>query len=192
MAISDEKLQKFESAVMAQANEQVESILANLNTKKEQTLSATEDAELTRHFTNMQNKLSQIKQSCIKRVSLHAQQANKEMLLHREDIREKVFGSVRERLIDFTKTPEYEKFLSDGLKRLEGYSADDLVVCIGENDMKYKDTIFASMTVALDKKIKIGGFILKSGEKGFALDETLDARLDSQREYFNSVSGLKV
>lgn len=192
MAMSDEKLQKFESAVMEQANVQVESILAQLNSIKEQTLSQTEDAELTRHFTNMQNELSQIKQSCIKRVSLHAQQANKEMLLYRENIRKKVFDAVRERLEEFTKTPEYEKFLSDNLAELSEYTADDLVVCIGENDLKFKDTVFASMTVVLDKKIKIGGFILKSSEKGFALDETLDARLDSQQGYFNSISGLKV
>ncbi len=192
MAVSDEKLQKFEDAVMEQANAKAENILADLNAKKEQTLSQTEDEELTRHFTNMQNEISQIKQSCIKRVSLHAQQANKEMLLYREGISEKVFGAVRKRLVEFTKTADYEKFLSDEIKRLKDYAADDLVVCVSENDLKFKDTVFASMTVVADKRIEIGGFILKSDEKGFALDETLDARLESQKEYFNTVSDLKV
>lgn len=190
MAVTDEKMKKFESAVMKQADDEVKRILADLDEQKKKALSDTMDAELARHFEHMQNELAQIKQSCIKRVSLETQKANRELLLKRGEICEKVFENVKNRLVDFTGTPEYADYLEAALKKAEKYDAGDLTVCLNGRDMKFKDTVFKGMALERDEKIKIGGFILKSREKGFALDETLDARLLAQREYFSTISGL--
>lgn len=190
MSLTDEKLQKFENAVSKEADAEIEKILQEIATQRDLALSDTMNAELTRHFEQMQNQILQIKQSCIKRVSLESQNAKKKLLLARENIRLRVFDAVKDRLHSFTKTPEYKDYLKNKFDSAKAYQADDLVIYVSEHDLPLAQTVFEGMEIKKDNKIQIGGFILKSDNKGFALDETLDTLLDSQQEYFNKISNL--
>lgn len=76
------------------------------------------------------------------------------------------------------------------------FSMKEAIVHIAPRDMKYK-TIFQTAAPALcqieeDEKIGIGGFVLEDPVRGLLLDETLEEKLNRQKEWFYRSSGFTV
>ena len=57
---------------------------------------------------------------------------------------------------------------------------------------KIKSAFSPSCEVKSSKEIKIGGITGRSASLGLIADETLDTKLDGQREWFYQNSGLRV
>ena len=75
-------------------------------------------------------------------------------------------------------------------------NAGDVVLYVRESDLKYqkklRDYFGQNCQIQPSETIRIGGIKGHSPAMGLVADETLDTRLDQQREWFYEHSGLTV
>lgn len=197
MSTQDEKLAKFRKAVFAEADKQAAQILADIGKHRQEELDKTKDEALELHFRSMQKQLNQIKQDCKRDVSKADLAAKRELLTRREELCGQVFAHVRERLREFTSSAEYKSYLLDKIAAaFKSCPAKDSVLYLTASDLHFQKDLqsrlgFEISVQEMDND-KIGGFLLKNEPLGIAVDETLDSLLESQRDYFSSISHLKV
>lgn len=112
-------------------------------------------------------------------------------------ITDEVFGDAREKLVAFTESDGYADFLK---KSAAGFAAvfpqRDVTVYVRPGDMRFADDIKNAFgrdcKVESSDEITIGG--CRAGVVGGSTvaDDTLDTRLEAQREWFLENSGMSV
>ena len=119
-----------------------------------------------------------------------------ELFKERQTISDEVFRQAEEKLKDFTKTNDYTDFLARSLQEIkERCGTDKCVLHLAPMDENRREWILSQLPEAqiiVDNHITIGGVKAYCPAQGIMLDDTLDARLNEQRAWFNENSGLKV
>ena len=115
----------------------------------------------------------------------------------REEITNSVFEKSFKKLKDFTSTPRYKDLLIKSAKEIADiFKENSCVIFISENDNKFAQDIKAQfsgeVTVENDVAIKIGGIKGFCKDLKIVADNTLDSKLNSQKDWFTENSGLKV
>ena len=115
----------------------------------------------------------------------------------REEITNSVFEKAFKKLKDFTSTPQYKDLLIKSAKEIADiFKENSCVIFISENDNKFAQDIMAQfsgeVTVENDVAIKIGGIKGFCKDLKIVADNTLDSKLNSQKDWFTENSGLKV
>lgn len=115
----------------------------------------------------------------------------------REEITTSVFEKAFAKLKDFTSTPQYKDLLIKSAKEIADiFKENSCVIFISENDNKFAQDIKAQfsgeVTVENDVAIKIGGTKGFCKDLKIVADNTLDSKLNSQKDWFTENSGLKV
>ena len=115
----------------------------------------------------------------------------------REEITNSVFEKAFAKLKDFTSTPRYKDLLIKSAKEIADiFKENSCVIFISENDNKFAQDIKAQfsgeVTVENDVAIKIGGIKGFCKDLKIVADNTLDSKLNSQKDWFTENSGLKV
>ena len=143
----------------------------------------------------IQREMAEMKTEISREYSNREMEGRRKLFERRSEIMEEVFDKARERLIEFTKSDAYEKFLKDVVSSvLETLSGSDLVLYLRSEDQHFADMLKSSCKTqcefSVDDSIKLGGVRGYSKSQGVIVDETLDARLEDQREWFVENSGL--
>jgi vacuolar-type H+-ATPase subunit E/Vma4 len=193
----EEKLKKFKNAILKETDEQANQILAEIDDFKNQELANSKEQTLEEYFYEMQAEITKIKQDCKRCVSTAELNAKRELLIKREQIAEKIFNVVSQKLVDFTSSADYKTYLLKGIQNsFENASISGSELFLKPADMGLKkeieDSFNNQITVTELDSIVIGGFIVKNEAKGILIDETLDYNLKNQHSYFNQISNLKV
>ena len=112
-------------------------------------------------------------------------------------ITDEVFGDAREKLTAFTESDGYADFLK---KSAAGFAAvfpqGDVTVYVRPGDMRFADDIKKAFgrdcKVESSDEITIGGCRAGVAGGSTVADDTLDTRLEAQREWFLENSGMSV
>lgn len=115
----------------------------------------------------------------------------------RGTITDEVFGDAREKLVAFTESDGYADFLK---KSAAGFVAvfpqGDVTVYVCPGDMRFADDIKKAFgrdcKVESSDEITIGGCRAGVAGGSTVADDTLDTRLEAQREWFLENSGMSV
>ena len=111
----------------------------------------------------------------------------------RNAITDTVFSKARERIKEFTDGEDYLPFLKKSIQSITDAIGEDTVILIRPQDEKYIGEL-----KGMCKEIKTDGSIILGGCKGIndknsmRADDTLDSRLEAQRELFYEKSGLSI
>ena len=111
----------------------------------------------------------------------------------RNAITDTVFSKARERIKEFTDGEDYLPFLKKSIQSITDAIGGDTVILIRPQDEK-----FIGELKGMCKEIKTDGSIILGGCKGIndknsmRADDTLDSRLEAQRELFYEKSGLSI
>ena len=102
-----------------------------------------------------------------------------------------------QRLADYTRTAEYaEKLRSSAVEIAKLFEGRQCVLYLSERDMgaaeELEGIFMGSAEVRTDRTIKIGGVKGYCAEMGIIADETLDSKLEAQREWFVENATLSV
>ena len=125
------------------------------------------------------------------------QEGQKKLFIERSAMVEEVFKMAAERLTEYTRSDEYAAKLRDSAKAVaELFNGSDCVVYINERDMvnsgEIKSFFGENTEIRADKTIKIGGVRGYCESMGIIADETLDSKLEAQREWFVENATLSV
>lgn len=190
-----ERLEKFKKAIFDEVEAKAKEMISEAEAESEEKL------EKIRHETDgfVQSKIADIDKECeaksVRVLSSENLQAKRAVLLSREELIDKVFSNVKDKLDEFMKTPEYGKMMSEKVKSCaDKYPGERGVVYVSLKDSDLKDNLSCGgrYTVETGETIEVGGVMVVLDDKGIALDYTFDTALSEQRESFARRVGLNL
>ena len=125
------------------------------------------------------------------------QDGQRKLFIARSAMVEEVFKKAADKLVEYAKSDAYTSKLTDSAKAIaDVFDGRDCVLYVNERDLGAAEGIKAlfggSTEVRADKTIKIGGIRGYCADMGIIADETLDSKLEAQREWFVENAALSV
>mgnify|MGYP000870719642 CR=1 FL=1 len=197
MAYIDEKQDKFYNAINHYAEEQRQKIQEEISSFKEKELEQAENEVLTECYYMIQREMSQMRSRIARDLALKEMDLKRSILQKRQGITDDVFRLSAEKLKDYAGSERYGEFLKKSAQKI-GALLDQpgTVIFYRPGDEKYEAEIRGAFgspcSFQTDETIRIGGIRARNDAMGLFADETLDALLESQREWFEEQSGMAV
>ena len=195
MLNQEERAAKFFDAITKDAEERHE----EMTRKTRETVESGLEKAKTKAHSQAQAKIERERmlkeQEFNRTVANERTQQRARLTDKRGAITDEVFGDAREKLVAFTESDGYADFLK---KSAAGFAAvfpqGDVTVCPG--DMRFADDIKKAFgrdcKVESSDEITIGGCRAGVAGGSTVADDTLDTRLEAQREWFLENSGMSV
>lgn len=118
----------------------------------------------------------------------------KRVIAARQEITDSVFKNVTEKIKEFTSTAAYADFLTASAEKMvEICGNNEIVIYLRSEDKIYEKIIkavSASISTAVDDTITLGGIYCICEKKSLKLNDCLEAKLESSKEWFYENSGL--
>ena len=197
MLNQEERAAKFFDAITKDAEERHE----EMTRKTRETVESGLEKAKTKAHSQAQAKIERERmlkeQEFNRTVANERTQQRARLTDKRGAITDEVFGDAREKLTAFTKSDGYADFLK---KSAAGFAAvfpqGDVTVCVRPGDMRFADDIKNAFgrdcKVESSDEITIGGCRAGVAGGSTVADDTLDTRLEAQREWFLENSGMSV
>ena len=191
------KTDNFLKAIEKYAAEQRSKIESEAEEFKSKELNKAEEDGLKEAYVLLQKKMLSINTSIARELSKAENASRKSTIAKRQEIEDKVFERAKEKLLEYAGTDKYITKLLESAKTVsEKLTADDVTLYVCERDLKLKDKIISAFgrkcDVQASNEIQIGGIMGISRTVGLLADETLDTKLQNQREWFCENSGLTI
>lgn len=192
---NEDKMSKFTEAVLADAEQEKQHIMEQLEEEKAQRLKKAEEDILKEAFDFIQHEVAQIKISTGKELSLRNLEIRKELLNRRNKLTMQVFDKVRDRIKEYCTKDQYKEDLSEIIAgSVNELGADGTVIlCRNEDSAIINDIVKEkgfNIAVQTDTTIKLGGLRFANEAKGLLIDETFDSKYNEQLSKFEETSGL--
>lgn len=198
MANSDEKLSKFVQAITAYAEEQSKRIHREVEEFKAERLREAESRALSDVYDLIHREQAELHNEISREMSRRDLAARQALIGRRQEMMADVFREAAERLTAYTHTAEYPDALARSITDMAArLPATGTVFCLSPADM-------AALAPALQgvcpdgsilqaaEDIRIGGVRAVNRAVGALIDDTLDTKLELQRDWFIGGSGLTV
>lgn len=197
MATIEERFEMIQQSVMDQAGAEAKELEDQAREFKETAMKKAEAEVLQELYSRIQDEVNEIRTSATRSVSQKESKARQDLLMRREEITRAVFEQVKRRLLEFTRTPEYQDLMDEIAKELGARCPmEGTVVMLRRDDYhlaaKLGEHFGKNVRILADEAIKIGGIKVMNQSSGIFLDETLDSRLEDQKPWFYSKSGLTI
>lgn len=197
MASIEERFAMIQRSVMDQAGAEAQKLLDQAKEYKESAMKKAEAEVLQELYSRIQDEVAEIHTSATRSVSQKESKERQDLLLRREEITRSVFEQVKRRLLDFTKTPAYNDLMTEIAKELGvRCPMEGTIVMLRREDYhlaaKLGQHFGKNVRILADESIRIGGIKVMNQSSGVFMDETLDSRLEDQKPWFYSHSGLTI
>ncbi len=187
----------FLNAVKKHSLEERENMLKEAQSYRREELEKARvrgEADADRYVTKL---LSAAKAEVTSEYAVRNTEAKGELFRKRDKMVNDIFEEAKDRLCEFTKTPEYrERLIKDAKEIAEAFGSNPCVLYIREADLCFGDELKAQFNS--DVELKSDLKILIGGVRGFCdslklvADSTLDSGLEAQREWFTENADLKI
>lgn len=197
MANSDEKISKFVQAITAYAEEQRQKIHQEVEDFKAERLKQAEKEVLVDAYRLIQKEQAELRSSMSREMSLREMAARQKLLARRKEMTDAIFADARQRLEDYTETAEYPEKLRRSMQEMTAIlPAEGSVYSLSPADADKIPALEAvcpaGSRIQTAEDIRLGGLRGENAAAGIITDDTLDTRLELQREWFTRHSGLTV
>ncbi len=121
--------------------------------------------------------------------------ANDMLYKRRQEICDKVFGGVLEKLGAFTSSEKYAEFLKKSAEELLKHLNGSAVFYVRPEDEIYAPLlkqVCSGCTIEIDGTINLGGLKAKEVNGKVIYNDTLDLRFEEEKESFRRYSGLSI
>lgn len=193
----EKKFKAFEKSVLKEVSEEIEVIDTELDTYKKAEMQKIQDITLEDTFYTLQSEVGDLALDHAKELSKQGMSFKKQLYIARQELVDKVFSGVRERLLAFASSKDYQNFLVEKIKSYkEKNPCDHCQIFIKASDTQYMDFIKKTYElpceITISEQIELGGLIFKDTKKGYAINFTIDAALENQKEWFYSNCDLSI
>lgn len=195
MANEIQKLHRFKDAVFADVERRVSEIISQAEAEKEEKVSKAEKATKSykkEHFSTIDKEQAQRLTRDISAARLDSQRS---VLLHREQLVDRVFESVKKKLDEYRNTDSYGNWLiKTALEAKELYKNENGKIQLSNADSKYADLLkeITGFEVELLHTIVLGGIMINFESINVVLDSTFDAAIEDERQNFCLTAELAV
>lgn len=191
------KTDNFLKAIKKYANAQKSAMRGEVKQLKTERLKEAEEKAKAERDSLVKTKLTESRSRQTALLATKTQEAQRNLFVERIAMTDEVFKLAAEKLDDYTKTDAYSARLTESAKEIAALFGDkDCVLYLNERDLDKADELsrlFSGSTeVQADKTIKIGGVKGYCESMGIIADETLDSKLEAQRDWFSENAELSV
>lgn len=193
--IKNDNSSNFLNALHKYAKEQQEKINTELEEYKQREIEKAESEVLADAYILIQKETAEMQNGFASKISNFEVSEKRNLLKKRQKIVDEVFEEAKKRLIEITKSNEYPVLIKSYAKKIASVlTKKDTVIYIKEEDSSLKESITSvfeeKCSVKFSDKIRIGGIYGYNLKMGMLVDETLDSKLESQREWFADNCGM--
>ncbi len=191
------KTDNFLKAIYKYAEEQRNTMRTEVEQLKEEKIKEARKKGKLDSEKYIKDRLEEKRHAETGRLAKEMQEGQRSLFLERAKMTDNVFKKAEEKLIEYTKTPQYTEKLIESAKKISEFFGDNsCVVYVNEKDLGNAAEISAEFNgnaeVLADSSVKIGGLKGYCEAMSIVADETLDSKLYAQREWFIENSGLSV
>jgi vacuolar-type H+-ATPase subunit E/Vma4 len=191
------KTDNFLKAIKKYANAQKKAMKGETKQLKSERLRQAEKKAKQDSERMKREKLAKMRSRHTAMIAAQTQKAQKELFLTRAGMTDEVFGLASEKLLAYAKTPEYAQKLRDSAGEIAALFGDkDCVLYVRACDLgaaeEFKRFFKGEVQTQADDTIEIGGVRGYCREMAIIADETLDSRLEAQREWLIENAALSV
>ena len=193
-----EKLLHFTDAVMKNAARESDELRRQLADTRTKTLEKAREEAQEAARTYYDREAARIRAQAGREVSMHLMEAKRKIYLRRKEIGQEVFEKVRQRIAQYTASPEYPKhleaLLAAAMKQLPG--ARRVSLRLRKEDLPLADRLaktIAPVKVEYEEgSFSLGGLALRCPELGLRVDCSFDNQLEELASHFAESFGLSV
>lgn len=184
---TNKKIEMFRKAMEEDLQTRISFMSNKLEELRQEEISNAEKEAQAKSGAVIEIGMRKIDKGCTDRINSLERKCRAELALKREEIISDVFDRAKEKLIAFTKTDEYIKFIEKCLAEIKAcFNGGDFTVYLKDNDISKNIIEKNNIKTLIDKNIEIGGIIAKSEQSNFVADNTLDSKLEQQKDWFFS------
>lgn len=192
----DKLEQYFRDEIQHVSDQQIQALDEEIKTIREQTLAQLEASAQRDAGAACEQELRELQSEYAVRLSRLHDETDRRLMKKRNELAEAVFSDVIDKIQQFTESGDYGTMLRAKATQLAQSAYPQPTIYVRAADMVYADQIkdaFANdATVCADDTIRYGGMRLECLASGIVVDETFDAQLSEQKEWFYQNSGLFV
>ena len=193
-----EKLLHFTDAVMKNAARESDELRRQLADTRTKTLEKAREEAQEAARTYYDREAARIRAQAGREVSMHLMEGKRKIYLRRKEIGQAVFEKVRQRVAQYTASPEYPKhleaLLAAAMKQLPG--ARRVSLRLRKEDLPLADRLaktIAPVKVEYEEgSFSLGGLALRCPELGLRVDCSFDNQLEELASHFAESFGLSV
>lgn len=191
------KTDNFLKAIKKYAGAQKKAMEGEVKQLKSERLKEAEEKAKRDSEALKKQKLNEVHNSQTAKLATKTQEGQKQLYIARAQMTEEVFKLASDKLKAYAQIAEYRAKLNDSAKAVaELFGGKDCIIYVNERDIaeaeQFKSLFSAGSEVKADKTIQIGGVKAYCESMGIIADETLDSKLDLQREWFVENAELSV
>ena len=191
------KPDRFLKAIKKYAKEQKNAMRSEVEQLKTERLKLAEENARRDSEKLIREKLEEARSRETVILASKTKEGQKKLFIARSEMVEDVFAKAAEKLVAYTATDAYtEKLLESAGEIAALFGDNDCTVYLNERDLAAADRIKAlfsgNVTVEKDDTIRIGGVKGSCKTMRIIADETLDSKLQAQREWFVENADLSV
>lgn len=193
-----EKLLHFTDAVMKNAVRESDELRKQLEETRTQALERVRDEAKEAARAYYDKEAARIRAEAGREISKHLMESKREIYLRRKEIGQEVFDKVRERIAQYTASPEYPEHLKElllsALKQLPG--ATRVSLRLRQEDLPLGPELAkAAAPVKVEYEegsFSLGGLAIRCPELGLRVDCSFDNQLEELASHFAESFGLSV
>ncbi len=190
------KTSNFLKAINKYAVEQSEAIHKEVEEFKKQEIEKATKEGIKDAYELIQKEISTRRTQITSDIAKRNQSSRRELFHRRNEIVDKVFDDVKEKLVRFSSTDDYTAYLKRSAEEIsELFGDNECVVYVKQTDSDKLEAItdiIKGCAVEFDDSIELGGIKGYCKALNILADNTLDTKLNDQRGWFAENSGLKV
>lgn len=195
MASIEQRVDMIEQSVLEDAQQRSEVIRKQADEYRQKEIDKIENQILGELYGKIQAEVSRIHSATTTDISHHEAQLRQKLLHRREELTEAIFTEVRQKLLESASTDLYrEQLLKTAQELAQTFPTAGSSVAVSTRDaqlLPQLQVLFGQdCKVETTDEIRLGGIRLSNAEAGVYVDETLDTKLEEQRPWFYSHSGL--
>ncbi len=196
MSYSKERLLSFKEMILQNTKEKATKLKNEVLQQRQEELEKIKQQSLIKISSQTEEKIKKIKKDYEYKINKKNLDINKNFLNHRNKLIEQLFEICKNKIKDFSKTQEYEKYIIKKIeKHLKNDNFKDVTVIIRHEDIKFEKEILKIeqvKKVEVDAKISLGGIKIFDEKQKIEIDETFDAALIKITKKFHQTSLLNL
>ncbi|MEG0330037.1 MAG: V-type ATP synthase subunit E [Longicatena sp.] len=192
----DEKIELtkyFENEIKRVSEIEMNQIDAEISSIRDTSLRGLDQEAQREAHLELEQVLRELKSDHAIAISRAHEETNRKLMKKRRELADEVFHDAIEKIKEFAASKEYPEYLNKKAKAIANENYGYVEFFVGEKDEKYLSAIckaYGECTGIVDPNILIGGFRVECSDKGIVVDETFDAGIDEQKNWFYTSSGL--
>lgn len=191
------KTNNFLNAIQKYADQQMKDIENEIETFRAEEMKKAEEEGLNAAYALIHKEMEAKKIAVTRDLAKREKQSQDELFITRKNMMQTVFEKAAEKLTVYASTEEYKTKLIEQAKNIAKiFGSKSCVIYLSEKDLFFAKELqkcFSGKTeVKALPEIKIGGIKVYCSEDAIIADETLDSKLEDQKQWFIENSALKV